>query len=53
MRVSVIIKQEVPGRVETHQLRRVGIKERFENTKIQRFFLSFVVVNGTSGQIMN
>jgi hypothetical protein len=52
MRVSVNIKQEVPGKVGTHQLRRVGIKESFENTKIMRFFHSFAAVNGTSGLIM-
>jgi hypothetical protein len=38
MRVSVNIKQELPGRVGTHQLRRLDIKEPFENTKILRFF---------------
>jgi hypothetical protein len=53
MRVSVNIKQEVPGKVGTNQLRRVGIKEPFENTKIQSFFRSFVAVTGISGRIMD
>jgi hypothetical protein len=53
MRVSFNIKQELPDRVGTHQLRRVGIKEPFENTKILRFFRSFVAVTGTSGRIMD
>jgi hypothetical protein len=39
--------------VGIHQLRRLGIKEPFENTKFQRFFRSFAAVNGTSGQIMD
>jgi hypothetical protein len=41
LKISINIKQEVPGKVghinntsATHQLRRVGIKEPFENTKI-------------------
>jgi hypothetical protein len=52
MRVSVNIKQELPGRVGTHQLERLGIKESFESTEIQRFHRSFTAVNGTSGWIM-
>jgi hypothetical protein len=52
MKVSVYIKQKLPGRVETHQLQRLGIKESFENTEIQRFLRSFAAVNGTSGRII-
>jgi hypothetical protein len=52
LRVSVNIKQELPGRVGTHQLRRLGIKEPFENTKILRLFRPFVAVYGTAGRIM-
>jgi hypothetical protein len=33
-KVSVSIKQEMPGRVGTHKLQRLGIKEPFENTEI-------------------
>jgi hypothetical protein len=50
MRVSDYIKQELPGRVETHQLQRLGIKESFENTEIQRYFRSFPAITGTSGR---
>jgi hypothetical protein len=53
MKVSVHIKQELPGRVETHQLQRLGIKESFENTEILRYFRSFAAITGTSGRIMD
>jgi hypothetical protein len=39
--------------VGTHQLRKLGIKEPFENTEIQRIFRSFATGNGTSGRIMD
>jgi hypothetical protein len=52
MKVSVYIKKELTGRVQTHQLQRLGIKESFENTDIQRFLRSFEAINGTSGRIM-
>jgi hypothetical protein len=51
MRVSVNIKQKVPGKVGTHQLRRLGIKEPFENTKILRFFRSFAAVTGLQARL--
>jgi hypothetical protein len=37
MRVRVNIKQELPVRVETHQLQRLGIKESLGNTEILIF----------------
>jgi hypothetical protein len=52
MRVNVFIKQELPSKIDTHQLRRLGIKESFENSRILRMFCSFVAVNGTTGRIM-
>jgi hypothetical protein len=53
LKVSVYIKQKLPGKVEIHQLQRLGIKEPFGNTKIQRFFCSFVAITETSGWIMD
>jgi hypothetical protein len=53
MRVSVNIKQELPGRVITHELHRLSIKESLENTEILRFHRSFAAVNGTLGRIMD
>jgi hypothetical protein len=50
LKVSVYIKQELPGRLKTHQLQRLGIKE---NIEILRFFLSFAAITGTSGRIMD
>jgi hypothetical protein len=46
MRVRVYMKQELPGRVRTRQLRRQGIKEPFENIEILRFFRSFAAQMG-------
>jgi hypothetical protein len=53
MKVIINIKQELPGKEGTHQLRRLGIKELFENTEILRLFRSFVAVNETLGRIMD
>jgi hypothetical protein len=50
MRVSVSIKQELHGRGGIHQLRRLRIKEPFENTEILIIFRLFGAVNGTSGR---
>jgi hypothetical protein len=47
MRVSVYIKQELPGRVGTYQLQRLSINESFENTVILNIFRSFTAVNAT------
>jgi hypothetical protein len=52
MKVNVNIKLELAGRVGTHQLRRLGVEEPFENTENLRIFRSFVAVNETSGRIM-
>jgi hypothetical protein len=53
MKVSVYIKQELSGRVETNQLQRLGIKEPFENTEILRYFRSFAAITGVLGQWVN
>jgi hypothetical protein len=47
MRVSVYIKQELPCRVGTNQVRGIVLKEPFENTEILGFFRSFKAINGT------
>jgi hypothetical protein len=53
MRVSLNVKQEVTGKVGTHQLQRLGIKETFENTEILSYFRSFAAITGTLVWIMD